>query len=706
MSEYRDQLVILQGRIEALEARLAVARRVKTAPVIAMFLAGLGIAQTGAVLGAGEQSVDAAPGDDAIRKGTDGVTRVDAPFQVMGAGGKVLLEVSPEDGGVAGVAIHSEGGGGAVTVASSDHKPLVIIGRQASGHGMTVAFDTAGRPRSFVFGNGAIKVDNEAGDQVAGVLSRPDGKGSVAVWAHGLKRVAELTEGAARSGELSIFDTNKARVALVTADPSGNGGLELFGAGKNTAAVDLGINNIGGGQLALANPAGQQTAYLTGNDSTGNGAVMLAKDGKEIASLSLNAVGAGHLLLRNSAGGYGLDAAGASEKAGRGGSLSIFNPDATVVAGIGTDEKGGGLVVVQEGPEFFVQLSRSSDSQGGEINLRNSKGETGVTAMADTGAGGSVVVLNHDGYPVAAVGSQAGGKGSVLVYDKDHAAAEMSSSNGVGSLALRNAQDEMGFSASADLGSGGALVVLNREGYPVATVESGKGGQGSVTIVDKDHAVAEMSSANGAGSLTLFDAQQKTAIDVDGANGRLITLHNGQVTASIGSDDGGGRVAAYAKAGAVAELAANQMGGGIVFVRNSAAKAIVAGMSTEHESGTVIVRDSKGTALAEMSTTPDNRGEIKVLNASGKMLAAMSAQPDGNGGQLDVTNGSALVASLAARESGHGALQLNDSSGNPIVEAGMMTDGRGVVLAGPNPKCPSGGMGLVPPGCIMGSAGK
>jgi hypothetical protein len=690
MSEPCNEISSLQTRIEALEARLAVAQSRKRGTLLAVLLAGWALAQTGVTAGQGEQPVGTSPPDDAIRKGPDGITRIDAPFQVVGAGGKVLLDVSADGNTAADVSVRPIGGAGAVTVYSGEGKVLALMGRNNNGWGTVMAFDAGERPRSFVQGNGSVFVNNDA-DKVVAQMHSFAGTGVIGIWGANQKRIATLSEGAAGAGELTIFDKGHKQVALISTDPNGAGGIDLFAAGKSKPAAGLGISQNGGGQLSLTDASGQPSAFLTGAEGesgngavvlvkagkplaslsvdtagkpmltltnvsgqpsailtgadaeSGNGAVELLKDGKLRASLSLNTASAGDLWLSNSDGGFGLEAVGTAPKSpSRGGAIAVYNKEGAAVSAMGTDDDGGGIVSIQENSKTFVVLRRDTDHKAGAIWLQNAEGKPGIHASANTG-------------------------------------------------------------------QGGGMSVYNSIGEPVASLASGDGNKGFVTILDKQQTVAEMSGAAGGGSLTLFDAQGKLAFDANGANGgELITLHNGQVTASIGpTSEGRGRIAAYAKNGAVAEIAANQAGGGIVFVRNTA-NVVVAGMSGTNNtnSGAVVVRDSSGATLAQLGTTPDNRGEVKVVNAAGKLLAVMAAAPEGSGGTMQVSNGNDIVASMTAKSSGYGYLQLLDAGGATMVEAGVTTGGLGAVMTGPGHRCPGGGTAKLAPTCIQGIAGK
>jgi hypothetical protein len=712
MPDARDEVVVnLRHRVEALEAALAAARlptpsSVRTAGRFAraclILLVGFGAWATAQTPPPAEgQRAQGAQDTTAIEKGTDGITRVHAPFEVVDPSGRVLLSVAAEKTNAA-TSIWIQGDAGTVGVQSSSGTPLALMGQNTSGYGTFIAYDTANKPRAIVHGgSGGFQSLNEAGKQVA-YLATIDGKGAVGVWTAGQQRVAALTEGPTGGGELTVFDKGHRKVAAIGSDPVG-GYLQLFGSGKTAAGVDVGLTQSGAGDLLLMDGGGKQSAVFTGASTGGTGAIILMKDDRSVASLSINTVGAGDLILANPEGGFGLEAAGASERTpGRGGVITVFNKDGDQAAGMGTKDDGSGHLVVQEKGKPLAELSRG-DAKGGQLLVYTPEGKSAVLAVG-TAEGGGVVVHDKTGQPVATVESSAQGKGSITVFETDRAVAELTAdTGGAGKLFLKNAAGESGVEASGDTGEGGGIVVANKTGDPVAALEADKG-KGAVTIFERDHFVARlMADADGSGLLNLTDVQGKVTLAAEGGPGTLTAFHKEQVIATLGSSaEGKGRIAAHGKAGAVAELGENASGAGILFVRNSA-NTVVAGISGSglNDSGAVVVRNSAGATLAELSTTTNGGGQVKVSDTAGAPLAVMAQSPDSDGGAFEVYSGKVAVANIRPGKAGGGYMQLLDAGGTTMVEAGV-GDGVGVVRAGPRFKCGSNYMGLKIPDCIVG----
>jgi len=709
MPENRDELVENLGRrIETLEAVIAAYRQTTRQPrfasrfehVFLVLLIGFGgwaVAQT--------PVPGQAPNPAAIQPGPDGITRVRGSFQVLDAGGRLLLSVAADPNPSAAVSIAEQGGGGAVAVYSSGGSPLAVMARNTSGYGTFIASDAKGNPRGIIHGgSGGFQVLSEAGKQLA-LLTSIGGKGVVGVWGAGEQRLAALTESAAGAGEVTIYDKDRSRVATMTSDPIG-GVVQLFGKGKTAPAVDLGINATGAGDMVVLDGGGKPTATLTGADEDGTGALALLKGGRSIASLAINKVGGGDLILYNAEGKFGLEAVGASESTpGRGGVIAVFNKSGDQVAAMGTIDDGSGILTVQEKGKALVEVTRDLGTRAGRIAVNGAEGKTGVEVMGGTGSGGGILVSNKNGDSVATVESTAQGKGSITIVESDRAVAELTAdATSAGKMILKNHDGKTLVEASTTATDGGRMVVSNSTGDPVATLRADKD-KGAVSILNKNDEVAELrAAADGTGYLYLTDAQGKTAVDADGASGSFTAFHKEQVVATVGSStEGRGRVAAYGKGKPVAELAENDSGAGIVFVR-SPTNVAIAGMSGggANVSAAVVLRNSAGRTVAEMSTGEQGRGQVKVSDATGAPLAVMAQAPDRPGGAFEVySNGLALV-NIRTGAAGGGYIQLLGATGTPAVEVGVNPEGIGVVRAGPNFKCGSNYLGLKVPDCIVG----
>lgn len=689
MTDARDDRILeLCHRVEALEAALTTAPRRPGRPLApsgartARACLGLLVVSVGWVMaqtpapGTGQT---AAPDSPVIRKGPDGITRVSAPFQVVDASGKVVLSVADADNSAAGTSISLSNGGGGISTYSNKGTLATVARSQPSGHGLLIAFDASGRQRGTVFGDsGGFQTLNEAGKQVA-LSGSFNGKGLIGIYTDRSERIAVLSEASTGGGELTVFDKGHTKTALIGADAAG-GLLQLHGAGKAVVAVELGVSAVtaGAGYIYVMDGGGKRSAVLAGATADGTGALVIERDGGSAASVSVNDAGAGELVLASPDGGPGLTANGTLEDGGRGAGIRVFNRDGDQVLGIGTRDDGSGTVNVQEKGKVLVALQRGDTGKGGQLSVRNADGEPAVEASG-LAEGGGIIVFNKSADPVATMEVSPENKGSITIFETDRAVAELTAAaGGAGKLLLKNREGNTGVEASAN--DGGAVLVSNAAGDPVAAVLSSDIDKGTFTVLEKGRTVAELTAAaTGTGYLYVTDAEGKISLDADGALGELTAFHKDQVTATVGSKEGRGQIAAYGKTGPVAGLTTTASGAGAVLVTNG-----------------------RGATLAQMGTTADGRGEIKVLDPGGALLAVMAQSPDSNGGAVDVYNGKIAVAHIRSGTAGGGYIQLTDGGGRPAVEAGVGPSGVGVVRAGPNYKCGSNYMGLKIPDCIVG----
>jgi hypothetical protein len=710
MTDARDDRILeLSHRVEALEALTIAARRPERRPAkwgarLVRACVGLLVVSVGWVMAQTpppDAAQPSAPDSTVIRKGTDGITRVTAPFQVVDASGKVVLSVADAGNSAAGTSISLSGGGGAIATYSSKGNISTLAESGPAGHGLMIAHDASGRQRGTVLGDsGGFMTMNEAGKQVA-LTGSFNGKGVIGIYTDRSQRIAVLSEATTGGGELTLFDKAHTKTALVGADAAG-GLVQLHGVGKSALTVELGVNDGGGGVLELMDRGGRRAAMLTGSDSLGTGQLLIEKDGRPAATLDVNNAGAGDLVLFNPSGGLGLTANGTLEDApGRGAGIRVFNSDGDQVLGLGTRDDGSGTVNIQEKGKVLVALQRNDSGKGGQLSVRNADGEQAVEASGSV-EGGGIIVFNKSADPVATMESSPENKGSITIFDTDRAVAELTAdTSSAGRLLLKNREGNTGVEASAK--DGGAVFVSNAAGDPVAAVLSSENDKGTFTVLEKGVAVAELTTAaTGTGYLYVADAEGKITLDADGAAGELTALYKDQVVATVGSNEGRARIAAYGKAGPIVELAETSSGAGIVSVRNSQ-KAAVAGITTTAGgAGAVLVTNGAGATLVQMGTTADGRGEVKVLDGGGALLAVMAKSPDSNGGAIEVYNGKVAVANIRPGAAGGGYIQLTDAGGRPAVEAGVSPAGVGVVRAGPNYKCGSNYLGLKVPDCIVG----
>jgi hypothetical protein len=682
LTDTRDERVLeLCHRVEALEQALATAhgapRFVRACIALLVLSTGWVMAQTPAPMPAPVPQ-PGVPDAAVIRKGSDGITRVSGPFQVEDAGGKVILSVGAADNTAAAISIALANGAGRLTAHSSSGSAASIVGSQAGGSGMFVAADTSGRHRALVLGDtGAHMTLNEAGRQVA-LSGSFNGRGVIGIYSDRSQRLAVLTEAAGGGGELTIHDRGHAKVALLGVNAAG-GLLQINAPGKAAAAVDLSVEGgTGAGYVSVMDGGGRRTGVLAGASADGSGGLVIERDGQMRASVSLNDAGAGQLVLANPQGGPGLTANGTLESGGRGAGLQVFNGEGDQVIGIGSRDDGSGTVNVQEKGKLLVAMRRAEAGKGGELRVSSETGDT-----------------------VAAIGASGDSKGHITILESDKAVAELTANtDGAGKLVLNGRDGSTGVEAVA--GDGGAVIVSNKAGDPVAAMLSSTADKGAFSVLEQGRTLAELTAtAEGTGYFYVADAQGNITLDGDGGPGELTALKKDQVLATFGaSTDGHGRIAVHGKAGPVAEVRESGEAG-VISVRSAKNVPVAGIVGNAVGGGAVVVANASGAVLAQMGATSDGRGEIKVLDAGGALLAAMAKAPDTGGGAVEVYNGKVAVVNIRPAKDGSGYIQLLDAGGRSMIEAGE-GDGVGVVRAGPRFKCGSNYLGLKVPDCIVG----
>lgn len=113
----------------------------------------------------------------------------------------------------------------------------------------------------------------------------------------------------------------------------------------------------------------------------------------------------------------------------------------------------------------------------------------------------------------------------------------------------------------------------------------------------------------------------------------------------------------------------------------------------------VYVYNENGSSVAHVGVLSDGNGRLYASRPGGFPAAQIGAQPEG--GVVSVSNASrqvvildknvltffgdaqAPVAAFGTKNRAKGYLELNDSSGNKMVEAGMLNNNKGYVLASP-----------------------
>jgi hypothetical protein len=200
------------------------------------------------------------------------------------------------------------------------------------------------------------------------------------------------------------------------------------------------------------------------------------------------------------------------------------------------------------------------------------------------------------------------------------------------------------------------------------------------------------------------------------AGKRILYIEEANVTFSnlagkpvvwILADDSGGNLLTQSADGSVsASIGALEKRAGVVLQEQDRDR-IDLGRRSNGRYGLQVI-SPEGHVIAYVGQSAAGSGLAMVADTAGTPKASMFLPTIGSGGiagQVMVSNAQGKdVAFLATGQGGAGLLQLTDSSGNLMVEAGVTKEGRGVVRTGPGMW--NSGVGIVglAPSFIIGKA--
>lgn len=312
-------------------------------------------------------------------KGPGTTTRIQAPFEVVGAGGNVILQVSQAFPTVSnGVGIFWQGKDGGVTVSKSGHDIAGMGTSEGGDGGLLFIGDQYGVPRAEVRATDGVNVLNGGGKVVASMVTIEGDEGRFAIM-RGDKMIASM-EGGSGGGLLDIAGDDGKSVAqigieddngyIATMDPKGRGEVELGVSDKGEP--ELTVNHKGkpratlglrtaAGFLSLSNPKDHPVANVTASGSGDAGAVIVGNgSGKGVASITAGADGSGL--------------------------VQVFQPGAGSVVVLGQD-KAGGLVQIKNGSGTPVANLKASSEGGGYWQLTDPGGNPMVEGGSAEGRG-------------------------------------------------------------------------------------------------------------------------------------------------------------------------------------------------------------------------------------------------------------------------------------------------------------------------------
>jgi hypothetical protein len=333
-----------------------------------------------------------------------------------------------------------------------------------------------------------------------------------------------------------------------------------------------------------------------------------------------------------------------------------------------TDAAGDPVLQVTNGPQPLgkegVVIARDPGSDIGGVALYDGAGQDMVTLVQLPGKGGGLVLTDGNGIQRV----ELAGDGRFALADeqgKDYVTIAGDISEVESSIRIGGDEDRY----SVQVGSNEGMAILG----------VGEDGVGVLSLSDAED--RERASLEGDGVLHISDEAGRDVLSVSNE----LSEFTAGVAITMDGDAGLIRVT-----DAAGKPAAGIMGG----------------------KRAVVVVNQTGKVLAEMLATPTAEGMFQSWG-EGKLPLAVLGRGPGNGGIVQITNGQTPVSTLMSGESGAGRLQLNDNNGTPVVEAGVLTSGKGVVRVGPKYRCGSntglalgvvGGAatGMLPPDCIVG----
>lgn len=494
----------------------------------------------------------------------------------------------------------------------SDRSQRLAVLTEAAGGGGELTIHDKGHAKIALFGG-----------NVAGGLLQLHGPGKATA------AVDLSVEGGAGAGYVSVMDGGGKRAAVLAgASADGSGGLVIERDGLMRASVSL--NDAGAGQLVLANPQGGPglTANGTlesggrgagiqvfsgdgdqvigiGSRDDGSGIVNVQEKGKLLIALQRGADGKGGMLRVNNAEGQAaVEATGPPE----GGALAVFNKGGELVATMETSNDNKGTITIVETDKAVAELT-SNTSGAGRLLLNGSDGSNGVDASASDG--GTVIVSNKTGDPVAAMVSSNANKGAFSVLEQGRTVAELTAAAaGTGYLYVTDAEGNITLDAD---GGPGELTALQKD-QVLATFGATSDGHGRIAVHSKGGPVAEVRESDGAGVISVRSAK------------------NVPVAGMVGNAAGGGAVVAANASGAVlAQMGATTDGRGEIKVLD-AGGALLAAMAKAPDTGGGALEVYNGkVAVVNIRPGSAGNGYLQLLDASGRVMVEAGSGPGGTG---------------------------------------------------------------------------
>lgn len=293
------------------------------------------------------------------------------------------------------------------------------------------------------------------------------------------------------------------------------------------------------------------------------------------------------------------------------------------------------LEIVGEDNQVTVML-RSGDT-GGQFDVWNAKGGN-IVRITGNDHGGDVAVWNNASAPVGGLfASELGGR--IEIGDVKGATL-----------------------ATLARGEEGGAMILSGPGEAASSLRCEAGGAG---------AVVSMRRADGSVGFLAGVAHEATLLSMRNQSNKEILFAGGA------TDQAG--VLRLADAAGNETAALTSLGGGGLLLKDGTG-GVVASLSSlgASKGGVFELMNGSGHAAASIDCKDDGSGRFVVSASDGS--PAFAAEANGTAGTLAAYRDGRRVAAIGAGESG-GLLNLLDMNGQPVVVAGMASDGDGGALS-------------------------
>ena len=275
----------------------------------------------------------------------------------------------------------------------------------------------------------------------------------------------------------------------------------------------------------------------------------------------------------------------------------------------------------------------------GPIQVTDAQGKVRVSLLAGPGNHGRVETYDGAGH-VSAVLNEAG----LNVHDPagNRVAGVTRGLDGLGRVVVWHNRDRTAAELAADEAGNGKVVTYSTAGK----IRAGLYGQLGVQVFD--------------------DAEQNVVSIISRNNRGVVGVKTGPAARLIG------------------ELTVDSMGGGVLHMKAPNGLTSIGLFGSQR---VIALGNTAGKTVAEVAVDAGGGGVFQVWGEGKVPLAVVGKSKESTGGILQVSNGRVPVSSITASDAGNGFWQLNDASGEPMVQAGVTSEKRGLVMTGPLLEC-------------------